>query len=209
MAVPRGPARAGEEAESVTPGGRYEREIDDHMKAVRAFFDRHHDDLDAVARATAEALRKGGKLFFFGNGGSASDAQHLAAELVNRMGWDRPAMAAIALTADTSILTSIANDASYDRVFSRQIEALGREGDVAVALSTSGSSPSILEGLRAARKIGLLTVALLGRDGGEAKGLADHPLVVPGRHTGRIQEVHILAGHVLCEAVEAILHPRS
>ncbi|HXI04071.1 MAG TPA: SIS domain-containing protein, partial [Candidatus Saccharimonadales bacterium] len=129
------------------------------------------------------------------------------AELVNRMGAERPAIAAVALTTDSSILTSIANDYAYDRIFARQIEALGRRGDVAYALSTSGDSPSVLKGLNAARERGLLTVALLGRDGGAAKELADHPLVVPSESTARIQEVHALAGHLICESVEAILHP--
>jgi D-sedoheptulose 7-phosphate isomerase len=187
--------------------GRYARDVEEHLEAVRAFFSRHEDDVEAAAVAMAEALKRGGKVLFFGNGGSAADAQHLAAELINRMGAERPAMAAIALTTDTSTLTSIANDYTYDRVFSRQIEALGATGDVAYAISTSGESPSILQGLRAAHDRGMLTVALLGRDGGPAKALADHPLVVPSRFTARIQEVHALAGHILCERVEAILYP--
>jgi D-sedoheptulose 7-phosphate isomerase len=189
--------------------GRYARDVEEHLEAVRAFFARHGEDIEAAAVAMAAALRAGGKILFFGNGGSAADAQHLAAELVNRMGAERPAMAAIALTTDSSTLTSIANDYTYDRVFARQIEALGREGDVAYALSTSGESPSILQGLQAAHNRGMLTVALLGRDGGPAKALADHPLVVPSRFTARIQEVHALAGHVLCERVESILYPDS
>lgn len=187
--------------------GRYSRDVEAHIEAVQAFFDRHAADLESAARAMAESLKKGGKVLFFGNGGSAADAQHLAAELVNRMGADRPAMAAVALTTDSSILTSIANDSTYDRIFARQIEALGRAGDVAYALSTSGDSPSVLEGLRAARERKLVTIALLGRDGGAAKSHADHALVVPSRATARIQEVHALAGHLICETVEAILYP--
>jgi len=187
--------------------GRYEKDVDEHLEAVRSFFDRHGEEVERAAKAIADAVRAGGKVLFFGNGGSASDAQHLAAELVNRMGMERPAIAAVALTTDTSILTSIANDYTYDRVFARQIEALGNKGDVAYALSTSGDSPSVLEGLRTARARGLLTVALLGRDGGKAKALADHALVVPSKSTARIQEVHAIAGHLICETVEAILHP--
>jgi D-sedoheptulose 7-phosphate isomerase len=187
--------------------GRYAREVAEHIEAVRAFFERHEAAVEAAARAMAASLQAGGKVLFFGNGGSAADAQHLAAELVNRMGAERPAIAAIALTTDTSILTSIANDSTYDRVFARQVEALGRRGDVAYALSTSGDSPSVLEGLRTARERGLVTIALLGREGGEARSLADHALVVPSRSTARIQEVHALAGHLICETVETILHP--
>jgi len=187
--------------------GRYEHDVEEHLEAVKTFFDRHGEDVERAAHAIAEALRAGGKILFFGNGGSAADAQHLAAELVNRMGAERPAIAAVALTTDTSILTSIANDYTYDRVFARQIEALGQEGDVAYALSTSGDSPSVLEGLKTARARGMLTVALLGRDGGKAKALADHALIVPSRTTARIQEVHALAGHLICETIEAILYP--
>ena len=188
-------------------GDRYARDIEEHLQAVRAFFDGQGEAVGRAAEAIAASIRAGGKVLFFGNGGSAADAQHLAAELVNRMGAERPAIAAVALTTDSSILTSIANDYAYDRIFARQIEALGRRGDVAYALSTSGDSPSVLKGLNAARERGLLTVALLGRDGGAAKELADHPLVVPSESTARIQEVHALAGHLICESVEAILHP--
>ncbi len=177
------------------------------METVRAFWDHNETAVDAAASAIAGALKRGGKTLFFGNGGSAADAQHLAAEFVNRMTADRPGIASIALTTDSSVLTSVANDASYDRVFARQIEALARPEDVAVALSTSGESPSIIEALDASKRRGLLTVGLLGRDGGRARALCDHPLVVAGESTARIQEVHIMVGHLLCEAVEAILHP--
>jgi len=182
-------------------------DVADHITAVRDFFDRNAVRVDEAARAMASCVQAGGKILFFGNGGSASDAQHLAAELVNRMGVDRAAVAAIALTTDTSILTSIANDSSYDRVFSRQIEALGREGDVAFGLSTSGKSPNMVEALAIARKMKLVTVGLLGKDGGPCRALCDHALVVPSDHTARIQEVHILTGHLLCEAVERLLFP--
>ena len=182
-----------------------QREVQDHLEAVRRFFDRRAGDVDRTARAMAGSLAAGGKVLFFGNGGSAADAQHLAAELVNRMTLERRAIAAIALTTDSSILTSIANDSAFDRVFSRQVEALGRPGDVAFAITTSGNSPAILRALGCARQMGLTTVGLLGNDGGRALPLCDHPLVVESPVTARIQEVHILIGHLLCEEVESLL----
>jgi D-sedoheptulose 7-phosphate isomerase len=177
------------------------------MDAVRRFFDHSTGAAERACGAMAASLSSGGKVLFFGNGGSAADAQHLAAELVNRMTYNRRALAALALTSDSSVLTSIANDSQYDRIFSRQLEALGRPGDVAFALSTSGDSPSILEALTRAKQMGLTTLGLLGRDGGRARSLCDHPLVVEERSTARIQEVHILLGHLLCEQVEALLAP--
>ena len=153
----------------------------------------------AAIRASREA---GGKLLVFGNGGSAADAQHLAAELVNRFQRERPAIAAIALSTDTSILTSVANDYSFDRVFVRQIEALGRPGDVALGISTSGRSPSVVRALEAARARGLKTVALTGRDGGTAAEVADILVNVPADSTARIQEVHRTLIHAICELIE-------
>ncbi len=184
---------------------RFEQEVRDHLEAVRKFFERRAGDLDRAARTLAASLSRGGKVLFFGSGGSAADAQHLAAELVNRMALERPAIAAIALTTDSSVLTSIANDSAYERVFSRQLEALGRPGDVAFALTTSGNSPAVLRALGRAREMGLTTMGLLGNDGGRALALCDHSLVVECSVTARIQEVHILAGHILCGAVESIL----
>jgi D-sedoheptulose 7-phosphate isomerase len=177
------------------------------VEAVRRFFQGYTREVERAGKVMATSLSTGGKILFFGNGGSAADAQHLAAELVNRMTFDRSALAALALTTDSSVLTSIANDSRYDRVFSRQLEALGRPGDVAFAISTSGNSPSILEALSGARRMGLKTVGLLGHDGGRARPLCDHPLVVEEPSTARIQEVHILAGHLLCELVESLLLP--
>ncbi len=179
--------------------------MQDHLEAVRRFFDRRAADLERAARAMAGSLSAGGKILFFGNGGSAADAQHLAAELVNRMALERRAIAALALTTDSSVLTSIANDSAFERVFSRQVEALGRPGDIAFAISTSGNSPAVLRALDRARRMGLTTVGLLGNDGGVALPLCDHPLVVESPVTARIQEVHILVGHILCEAVESLL----
>jgi len=183
----------------------YRKDVEAHIEAVRAFFRRQTVSLARAAREMASVLGTGSKILLFGNGGSAADAQHLAAELVNRMARDRPAVAALALTTDTSVLTSVANDSSYDRIFARQIEALGRKGDMAFALSTSGDSPSIVRGLERARESGLRTLGLLGRGGGRARELCDHALVVESDDTARIQEVHILVGHLICEEVESLL----
>lgn len=162
--------------------------------------------LDAVTLASAvirEAQAAGGKLLIFGNGGSAADAQHMAAELVNRFQRERDALAALALTTDTSLLTSIANDYSFDRVFVRQIEALGRAGDVALGITTSGASASVVSALEAARSRGLKTIALTGRDGGAAGRAADIHVNVPHESTARVQEVHLTLIHAICELVEA------
>jgi len=162
----------------------------------------------ALADMVTAALARGGKILLFGNGGSASQAQHLAAEFVNRFERDRPALAAIALTCDGAALTSIANDDRYDRVFARQVEALGRPGDVAIGLTTTGASPSIVLGLRVARERGLLAIAFSGRDGGAAAREVEHALVIPGASTARIQELHLLAGHILCALVDERLFPQ-
>ena len=155
--------------------------------------------------AIAAAFGRGGRVLVFGNGGSASDAQHFAAECVGRFQRERRAAAAIALTTDTSILTAIGNDYAFDRVFARQVEALGTSGDVALGITTSGSSANVLEAFRIARARGLTTMALTGRDGGEAGQLVDIHLNVPDASTARVQEVHRTMLHVICELVEATL----
>ena len=177
----------------------------------QAFLDANLSGLIKAVELTIEALQKGGKLLVFGNGGSAADAQHMAAELVNRFVKNRRAIPAIALTTDTSILTSIANDADFSNVFARQIEALGLPGDVALAISTSGSSPNVTRALEAARAAGMKSIALTGGDGGEAALLADIALNVPtSTTTARIQEAHITAIHVLCEIIEErLFEPRQ
>jgi D-sedoheptulose 7-phosphate isomerase len=152
--------------------------------------------------ACVKSIRGGGKLMFFGNGGSAGDAQHLATELTIRYKANRPAIAAIALTTDTSALTAAGNDLGFDKIFARQIEALGRPGDVAVAISTSGTSPNIVGALQQAKAMNLVTAALGGRVGGKMAGLADHVLVVPSDTVARIQEMHITLGQILCGALE-------
>jgi D-sedoheptulose 7-phosphate isomerase len=175
---------------------------------------RLHEDVRAVAAAPAAeaatlmvaALRGGGKILVCGNGGSAADAQHVAAELVGRFERERRAIAAVALTTDTSILTAIANDYTYARVFARQIEAIGRAGDVLLAISTSGQSASVLEALAAAKAAGITTVALTGRDGGPAGEAADVHVNVPSPSTARVQEVHRTLLHAMCELVERELY---
>jgi phosphoheptose isomerase len=157
--------------------------------------------LDAAAAVTA-AIRAGGKLLLFGNGGSAADAQHVAAEFVGRFQRERAAMAAIALTTDASVLTSIANDYAFDRVFARQIEALGRKGDVAFGITTSGASPNVVAALTAARALGLQTIALTGGDGGPAGRAAAIHVNVPSDDTARVQEVQRTLLHVICDLVE-------
>jgi D-sedoheptulose 7-phosphate isomerase len=175
--------------------------------------DEHRLTLEATASSAAQAfcgamavlegsIRRGGKILLFGNGGSAADAQHIAAELVIRYKTDRPPIAAIALNTDTSTLTACANDLGYDRIFERQIEAIGRKGDVAFALSTSGRSSNVLKGLRQARTMGLQTVGLAGGGGGEMRDSCDAIIVVPSAVTSRIQEMHITIGHMLCKALE-------
>jgi len=166
------------------------------------FFAAHTADVGRAARTIAESIRAGGKVLLFGNGGSAADAQHIAAEFVNRYMFDHPPIAAISLTTDTSILTSISNDSSFIHVFSRQIAALGKRGDVAVALSTSGNSPNVIEGVKQAKQLRMSTIGLLGKDGGHIAKLVDTALVVPSVSTPRVQEVHIMIGHIICELVE-------
>lgn len=155
-----------------------------------------------LVAACVKSVRAGGKILFFGNGGSAADAQHLAAELTIRYKKSRKAIAAIAITTDTSMLTAAGNDLGFDQIFARQIEALGRPGDVAIGISTSGTSSNVIAGLRQARAGGLVTVALGGKNGGDLAQAADHLLIVPSDTTARIQEMHILLGQMLCGAME-------
>jgi D-sedoheptulose 7-phosphate isomerase len=161
-----------------------------------------HATLVASARMTAEALKSGHKLMVAGNGGSAADAQHLAAEFVSRLVGDRPAMRAVALTTDSSILTAVGNDYGFERLFSRQIEALGRPGDVFFAISTSGNSPNILRALELCRTMGIATIGLTGRTGGKMPPLCDHCLCVPSDVTMYIQQAHLALEHLFCMLVE-------
>ncbi|MEW6658647.1 MAG: D-sedoheptulose 7-phosphate isomerase [Thermodesulfobacteriota bacterium] len=163
----------------------------------------------AAARMLAESLRAGARIFIFGNGGSAADAQHLAAEFVNRFQVERPPLGALALTTDTSILTAVANDYDFNEVFTKQLRAWGRPGDVAWGISTSGGSPNVVRGLQTARELGLQTLALCGREGGEVARAADLALIVRSRNTPRVQEVHITIGHILCDLVDFQLYPEK
>lgn len=169
------------------------------------FFDDSKELLVNVARLLAMALAQGGKIMLCGNGGSAADAQHIAAEFVNRFVLERPPLPAIALTTDTSILTSIGNDFGFDQVFSKQVQALGAPGDVLVAISTSGNSENCVQALIAAAEKGIACVGLLGKDGGEMLPLCDHVLLVETGNVPLVQEVQIAAGHMLCRLVDHFL----
>jgi D-sedoheptulose 7-phosphate isomerase len=155
-----------------------------------------------VSKLLVGALQKGNKILLFGNGGSAADAQHIAAEFVGRFAFDRPALAALALSVNSSCVTAIGNDYGFDLTFSRQIEALARTGDIAIGISTSGNSSNVLNGLSSARKLGLCTVALTGCTGGKLKNAVDYCICAPSNDTPRIQECHILIGHIISELVE-------
>ena len=165
-----------------------------------------HAAVGRVADACARAIAAGGKVMFCGNGGSAADSQHLAAELVGKLVFDRPGMAGLALTVDTSALTAIGNDFGYEFVFSRQVEALGRAGDVLVGITTSGRSKNVLRAFEAARARGLVTVAMTGQARGPVAEAADHWLAVPHAETQKIQEGHIVLGHIFCALIEARIH---
>lgn len=155
-----------------------------------------------VAKACVDVYRNGKKTILAGNGGSAADAQHIAAELVGRYGFDRPSIPSLALTTDTSNLTAIGNDYGYDKVFSRQLEGMAQEGDLFIGISTSGNSQNIINAFESARHRGVTTVALVGRDGGKMGAMADYAIIVPSNATPRIQESHILIGHILCDIIE-------
>ncbi len=163
------------------------------------------DSVGLVASAMIGSLRSRHKILFFGNGGSAADSQHLAAELSGRFLRERQSLAGWALTTNTSAMTAIANDYSYDNVFARQIEGIGRPKDVAFAITTSGNSPNVLRAMAVARKKKLITVALTGKTGGSLRGAVDHCICIPSEQTPRIQEAHILTGHILCELIEEAL----
>ena len=181
--------------------------VEDTVRLQRRFLEEEGAAVVAAARMLAEVLRSGGRVFIFGNGGSAADAQHLAAEFVNRFQVERPPLAALALTTDTSIITAVANDYDFSRIFAKQLEALGHRGDVAWGISTSGGSPNVIEGLKTARDMGLKTLACCGKDGGEMAPLADIALIVRSANTPRVQEVHITIGHVLCDLVDYQIYP--
>lgn len=180
----------------------------DSSQAKEIFVNENLLKIVEVVEVITNALKAGNKILLFGNGGSAADAQHLAAEFINRFLIERPPLPAIALSTDTSVITSIGNDYDFSEIFSKQIRALGQEGDVAWGMSTSGRSPNVLKGLQTAKKMGLVTLSVTGRDGGEMAAIADYSLNVSSQSTPRIQEVHITLGHVICELVDYKLFQR-
>ena len=181
--------------------------VADSVRVKTEFFRDNGPRIAETANRIAQALRQGGKVLFYGNGGSAADAQHMAAELVGRFVPDRRPLAALSLSTDTSVLTSLSNDYGFNEVFARQIQGLGKSGDVAVAISTSGNSPNVLAGVDACRALGIYTIGFSGETGGKMVDRCDVLFRVPSRRTPRIQETHILLGHILCELVDRTLFP--
>ena len=169
------------------------------------FAERSSEAIGAAVALISQGFKAGRKLLLFGNGGSAADAQHIAAEFVNRFQMERPGLPAIALTTDSSILTSIGNDSDFEEIFARQVKALGQVGDVAIAISTSGASPNVIRGVEAAKEIQMQVIGFTGRDGGKLAQLCDIPLIVPSDSVSHIQESHITLGHVICELVDQTL----
>jgi len=180
----------------------YQSEFAEHLAITQKTLQSLEKSFIHLYKVCLISVKKGGKILFFGNGGSAADSQHLATELTVRYKENRPAIPALALTTDTSALTAIANDFSFEELFSRQIEALGNPGDVAIGISTSGRSPNITKALKKAKELGLIAASLSGKDGGELVGTAEPLLIVPSQTTSRIQEMHITLGQMLCGALE-------
>lgn len=179
-----------------------DRHFVEHREVIETVLHENRDVIASIAGLLAHTLAAGGCIYWVGNGGSAADSQHLAAELVGRFKKNRRALRSVALTTDSSVLTCVANDYSYEDVFSRQVEALGREGDVLVCISTSGNSENIIRAVKMAKELEMATVSLLGKGGGKSLELADQTLVVRSDSTARIQESHILIGHILCDLIE-------
>jgi D-sedoheptulose 7-phosphate isomerase len=177
-------------------------ELYDHQQTLQKVIDTLSGDIESACEMIISTINKGHKVLIAGNGGSAADAQHIAAELSGRFVKDRKALPGIALTTDTSAITSIANDYGYDHVFSRQVQALAQPGDLFIGISTSGNSQGILNAFDAARELNCKTLGLSGREGGKMNGLCDLNIIIPSQITARIQEMHILIGHILCKAVD-------
>jgi len=175
--------------------------IRDHLLVVESLLD-ISPLIEKISAMLLSGMKHGGQIFLCGNGGSAADAQHIAAELVGRFAHQRRGLPAIALTTDTSALTSIGNDFGFEHVFARQVEALAREGDILIGISTSGNSRNVIEAVKAARAMGVTTIGLLGGSGGALKDMVDHALVIPSPDTPRIQECHILVGHIWCAMID-------
>ena len=177
-------------------------EFEEHLKTSQATFESIGHSVEVAAKLCIDCLKNGNKILLFGNGGSAADAQHIAAELVGRYKTERKGLAAIALTTDTSTLTAIGNDYGYDRVFDRQVEALANTGDVAIGISTGGSSANVASALKLAKDLDCKTIGFSGRGGGEMNELCDINIVVPAQDTARIQEMHIVIGHTICHLID-------
>ena len=175
------------------------------IKTKETTLDKNIKQISQAAQTILDALQGGHKIFFFGNGGSAADSQHIAAEFIGRFQKERKSLPAIALTTDSSILTALGNDYGFEVVFARQLEGLGQKNDVAVAISTSGNSKNIIEGLKQAKKMGIKTISFIGRDGGEQKNHSDISVIVPSNSTARIQESQICVAHTICDIVENTL----
>jgi len=184
--------------------------VSDSLEVKRLYFAEHTEDVERAAQMIADSFRAGGKLLLCGNGGSSTDAQHIAGEFVNRfLDHERRALPAMALSADGGIVTCIANDTGFENVFARQVEAFAKPGDVLIAITTSGTSPNIIAAVEQARAQGIKTIGLLGRDGGRVAPLCDLALVVPNNHTPRIQEAHNLIAHIVCELVEQMVFSKG
>lgn len=179
--------------------------IKESILAKEALVESQLDNIEKAANAIIDSIRSGGKLIAFGNGGSFADSQHIVGELVGRFKKERRALSAIALGTNTPLLTAIANDYGYDAIFSRELTALGKKGDVALGISTSGNSKNVIEAMKKAKSMGIKTIALLGSDGGMLKKDADIAIIVPSKDTPRVQESHIMIGHILCELIEEAL----
>jgi D-sedoheptulose 7-phosphate isomerase len=177
-------------------------EFEEHLKTSQATFESIGHSVEVAAKLCLDCLKNGNKILLFGNGGSAADAQHIAAELVGRYKTERKGLAAIALTTDTSALTAISNDYGYDCVFDRQVEALANTGDVAIGISTGGSSANVASALKLAKDLDCKTIGFSGRGGGEMNELCDINIVVPAQNTARIQEMHIVIGHTICHLID-------
>jgi D-sedoheptulose 7-phosphate isomerase len=182
-----------------------EREIISHKEALERVYEELQNYIYTACVLTTDTLAKGNKILLFGNGGSAADAQHIAAELTGRYKVERRGLPAIALTTDTSALTAIGNDYGYDEVFKRQVEALANEGDLLVGISTSGNSKNVLKALKRGREIGCRTIGLSGKDGGEMGEVSDINIIIPSNDTPRIQEMHIMIGHIICQSVDELI----
>ena len=177
-------------------------ELEESSRVKKLLADSMSDKITEAAQAIYDSIKKGGKVILFGNGGSAADAQHIAADLVGRYKLDKGGLPAMALTTDTSVMTAIANDYGFDKIFSKQIEAMASKNDVIIAISTSGNSSNVIEGIQAAKKMGIKTIGLTGQDGGELTKAVDISINVPSKDTPRIQEAHIAIGHIFCYVAE-------